>query len=1344
MKNIAFILLFFLSAAGYPTNFDSSNLTNKDGLSNSSVTVIFQDSNQLMWFGTWDGLNMYNGREFKVYKPTLGNAQSISNHIIRDIIEEKQGVLWIATDLGINRLNINTQTFEHFFVDSQNREAANEHSYLIAKNPSGQIIASVYQQGLYYFNAADKQFIPLKTDKALNIKKIIFNSNDGFWILTKDNTLYHAVIQIKQGHPVITDMHCFETASNIENIYGIWPDKLLLQTTDETIYEYSKRTNSLIRLPLKEKIGHINSVAIKNGLTYLGSNNGLFRYSSQTGVEHVISDSPVLSVCQGSQNIIWAGTDMKGVWKIVPLNEHFKTYSAENVKQFGNAAVRTFFEDDAQILWVGTKGNGIYGFRKDPETGTLKYNQRLDTSDGLLSNSVYKIIGGSAVEFWIGTEGNGINYYDKKTKLIHSLTLPEGLKFSSVYTILPQNNTLWIGTSGDGMYKLTINRAATPYEVVGYRHFVFSGQQPSLSNNIVYSIIEDDENHLWIGTRGGGVNRFDINAETFQVYRFSGNNPGNFSSNDVLCLYKDNNGNLWAGTSMGLNKLERNAENNVTISNFGEKDGIPNNTIHGILEDGNNAIWISTNNGIAKLVPHENTYRIISYFANDGLQDNEFSDGAYYASPHSSILYFGGINGFNSFNPLEVPQNEFMPTLWLDAFYVDNVASNLSEYLTLKNGVNTLSLSHKNKSFSFRFVPIDFIASSKCEISYKLEGFHNEWVNLGTSNTVVFTNLPKGNYVLKIKSSNANKIWGETLFTLPVKMAPPWWNSNPAYLIYALVFFILAAIIKKAASYRIRVRNQLKMKELERQKTEEIHQEKLRFFTNIAHEFSNSLTLIYGPCDKLIKQKDTVDTTKKYLQVIKSNSERMQNLIEELVEFRKVETGHLKLKPETVDIPELVKYVIDNFIEVLEQKKIEYSTTFIPEKIHWRTDRNSLEKIIFNLLSNAVKYTPQEEHIDIQIEAEDDTLSVSVRNTGIGINPENIKNLFNRFEVLNQLEEQASLGNYPRHGIGLALSKSIANALKGNIQAQSDGKTFTQFLVCLPAIPEEVPTQEVQAMQPPFPDTSEKLSSHEDHTSKKKDKVPNEPFILVVEDDPEIRSMIKDLLKTEYPIFEASNGKEALSIVSEQYPILIISDIIMPEMNGFEFVKIMKTQESTSHIPIILLSSKSSIENQIEGFETGADAYIGKPFNLHHLEILIKNLLKRKSILKEYSNSPYSALEQYDGKLIQREDKTLLINITKIIQDNIENEELSLDFIASETAVSKMQLYRKIKEITENTPTEFIRSIRLQHASKLLKTTGKTVQEIMYSSGFNNKAYFYREFSKKYNKTPREYRETGD
>lgn len=1354
MKKYWFIFVFVLTVIPLAAKtYDFVNLTNNDGLSNSSINTIFQNSDGLMWFGTWDGLNVYNGREFKVFKPDPGNPQSISNNIIRDVLEENKNVQWIATDLGINRLDVRKKTFERFFVDGRSPAVYNEHSFLIAKNSSNQILAAVYGQGVYFFQEKERRFERLKVAENLHFKKIFFDLDDNLWVYTEEMALYKIVFKKGvAGRVQVQNMTQFQHASDIISVFYDKNNEIWIQTSGKKLLSYRISEGVLTdHQDVTANVGVINAFLFMDGFQLWGTANGLFRFYPQTKLlEPLLNNVSVLSLFAGTQQIVWVGTDMQGVWMLTPSREKFRTYTSDSNDAFGKSAVRTFFEDPTGLLWVGTKGSGIYTFRQTGENEQLKTMQRFTTAQGLLSNAVFTIVAGLGNEYWIGTDGNGINYYDVKTKKISTLMVADSLRkkvnLSSVYSVfVPEKDVLWVGTSGYGMYKLEIDRTTKPYSIRAYQQYIFRSGQPSLSNNIVYSIIRDDARHLWIATRGGGLNRFNMETGHFQTFRFSSDNPGFISSDDVLCLYKDRKGFLWAGTSMGLNKLLRFENGKPVFARFTEKEGMPNNTIHGILEDKEHNLWLSTNKGIAKLVQEKKSYRIVSYFKKDGLQNNEFSDGAFYENPYSHQLYFGGISGFNVFNPLEISHSSYMPSLLLDAFLVDNAETNLTDYLRISGTEKQLVLSYKNKSFSFRFIPLDYLAGTKCEIAYKLEGFQKDWIQLGTSNTIVFSNLPKGKYVLKVRCSNADKIWSEEYFSLPVRMKPPWWASGVAYAGYAILLILIVLGILRFMRYQMTVRNNIRLKELEKQKNEEIHQAKLRFFTNIAHEFSNSLTLIYGPCEQLLQTHATDNFTRKYVNIIKSNSERMQTLIQQLIEFRKAETGHLRLVIEKVDVTELVKFVLDNFLEVLEQKKINLKLTFSPEIIQWNTDRDSLEKIIFNLVSNAVKYTPEDENIEVHTEITENSkmLLLRVTNTGVGVKEAYRQSIFDRFEVLERFEKQVMKGLETRNGIGLALCKNLVEVLQGSIDLESDETSYTSFVINLPeqAIVSELITENKEK-------PTQKVQEHANAgktATKNNDRilVPDrgkEGLILIIDDDPEIRQLLNDFLGDRYEIAEASNGQEAIEVMKLRMPVLIVSDIIMPVMNGVEFVKIMKEQELTRHIPVILLSSKSSVESQIEGLETGADAYLSKPFHPRHLEAMIESLLHRNKAVLDYSESPYSAVDQLEGKLIRKEDKDMIVKITSIIYDHIDNESLSLDFIAGELALSKMQLYRKIKEILGQTPTEYIRSIRLKHAEKLLKTTNKTVQEIMYLCGFNNKAYFYREFARKYHDTPNEYR----
>jgi DNA-binding response OmpR family regulator/nitrogen-specific signal transduction histidine kinase len=538
------------------------------------------------------------------------------------------------------------------------------------------------------------------------------------------------------------------------------------------------------------------------------------------------------------------------------------------------------------------------------------------------------------------------------------------------------------------------------------------------------------------------------------------------------------------------------------------------------------------------------------------------------------------------------------------------------------------------------------------------------------------------------------------------------------------------------------MRHQLELQSLEQQKQEDIHQAKLRFFTNIAHEFCNSLTLIYGPSEQLLKMSSEDTNTKKYLNIIKSNAERMQGLIQQLMEFRKAETGYLAIQVELVDIPELIKYTTDHFVDIAEQKKIVFNIDIDSSVNTWPTDRSCFEKILFNLLSNAFKYTPEQGTVDLKVFEEDNLLKFSVTNTGTGIKEEDQKQIFNRFRILDRLENQILKGFETRSGIGLALCKSLVDLLQGDITVSSKINEYTSFSVSLrvlkvnehPNLGPVVPPDDFGYGLTSYPVASQELPV------KDKDISSNKYSILIIEDDAEIRMLLNDILRDQYEVIQAANGMEAFEIIQNRIPDIILCDIIMPEVNGVEVVRRLKSQELTAHIPIIFLSSEGSIERQIEGIQVGADAYLTKPFHTRHLEVTIEQVLNNRQSLKQYFDSPLASIENIDGKLIHKEEKEFIVKLTTIVSDHMDDEKLSLDMLSKEMGISKIQLYRKLKEIKGQTPTEFIRKIRLKHAEKLLKTTNQTVQEIMYHCGFNNKAYFYREFAKLYKQTPKEYR----
>lgn len=1332
-KYLFILISVLLTSQVYAQDNRIKRLGNNDGLSNSAVTTIYQDLHGLMWFGTWDGLNMYTGSSFENFRPLKNDSLSISNHIIRDLFSTEDGKLWITTDYGINRYDILQHKFKSFYLDFKDKGAFREHSFLTAYHPKGIILASTYDSGIYIYNNDSAEFTPVAFDNVSSQKivNLFFDTYDALWVIYENKTVKRITFK-SLGDKSLSVKEC-QTVSlgEWETICYDNNDRLWIQHEDYSISHYSISNRKEEKVAFTLSWGKLNAVLPSDAGYLLATGKGLVRLSSSGIVLDVqFPNSSILSLYKCTQDILWMGTDSQGIIQLLPQKNYFHSFSEKEIPELGNYAVRSFFRDINQRLWIGTKGGGLICMdglgKKESKV------KKLTVADGLKSNSILSMAPATYKDFWIGTDSKGLNYYSFKEDKIKSLQGNIRLNTSSlysIYTVLQSNDsTLWVGTSGNGLFKLHIKQDATGYLVTSHTHFLFTpntDNDHTINNNIVYSLAFTDKNTLWIATRGGGLNRLDVATNQFTAYKNSRTDDSSLSSNDVLCLHKTAAGELLIGTGMGLNILQEN-QGNVSFKRYTESDGLSNSTIHGILTDKKGQIWVSTNKGITKIDLAEPSF--LNYFYSDGLQDNEFSDGAYLASTNREELYFGGINGFSVFHPSQIGVSEYIPPLFLKSFRIDNVEQPLD--LTKKVYVN-----NEYNFLSFRFEILDYISNDKCQIAYQVcknGNERNEWIPIGSRRDIVLSNLAPGEYTLQVKYSNGDNHWNTDVFAFHFQITPPWWLSVYAYIGYFLLLCGIVCFLFRIQTYKIHMHHKLELERMDSQKNEDIHQAKLRFFTNIAHEFSNSITLIYGPCEQMIRRNELNEKDYNYLQVIKRNAERMQNQIQQLMEFRKAETGNLTLHFESVDAVELVKYTLDSFADMAAQKKIELKLNVETPISRWVTDRDAFEKIIFNLLSNAFKYTPQEGVISIHLYVENqDKLCFHVTNSGVGIKADEISLLFNRFRVLDNFESKLSKGIYTRNGIGLAMCRNLIELLGGTILVDSKIDEYTTFKA-------ELPQQAIEKVEEVSPSPGMSLIEGKNPLTDETDNFRNKK-ILIIDDQVEIRMLIKDILE-KYQTWEASNGEEALEMIEKSVPDLIICDILMPVMDGITLLKILRDRKESKHIPVILLSSKNSIESQIEGLETGADIFLSKPFHPNHLVAMVDRSLCSYEIAKSYIESPQAYTEQFMGKNTHKEDKEFITKAISLLKKNLDNENYNQDALSNDLAVSRMFFYRKIKAVTNFTPAEFIRNYRLQEAEKLLKATRKTVQEIMIDCGFHNKAYFYREFAKIYQCTPKEYR----
>ncbi len=1342
VKNFIIFYLIIICSSLTPlfaSGFTTKKISSSDGLSNSAITVIHKDSFGIMWFGTWDGLNSYNGKDIHVFKSDKKNKKTITSNVIIDILEPSKGILWVSTTNGVNKLNTKTREIERFFEAESKNVSTSTKSYKLVFGPDNIVLCYTFQNKLNYFDETYNKFTPIEINLLKNKKIIEFVSdNQGtVFVTTGEGEIYRIKFKVNKKKPEVNSCVQIINQFTAGNIFRKSDNEFWLTDKDQKFIYIFNSTNGLLKksaelkgLPLNGAIQTINE--FNNEIIIGLATTGLFYYDvikkSWIEIQNPEYQGGILSSFYDTkQQILWIGTNNNGVIESYREQLNFKCISNNDLSKRHASAVRAICEDYYGRIWVGSRGNGVSIISEITDV-----TQKVVNLPEFTNKSILSIAQGPENIMFVGSESDGIFSVNIKTLKVYKISISSASVFSGgtnppVYKLYWDNlnTTLWVGTNTEGAFQIKMKIEKGNLSVVDIYNYN-KNNASGIKNNNVYSIIPFNSEHIMLSTRGAGI--YILNITTKKIIRnINQESSSSLTDNDVLCLLKSIDGTFWIGTSYGLNHVAF-KDNKIKTTHFTEENGLINNTVHGVLEDGNGIIWISTNNGLSKINPINK--QITNYNNGYGLQSNEFSDGAYYKTSKGE-MYFGGINGLNHFFISEFEERSFAPDILIDDIKINNKVFPLSALSKYNSKGKYLSLKYDQNFFTINFIALDYINNINCEYSYILECFNNEWVMSGTANNAIFTNVTPGDYILKIKATNGDKIWNNQYITLRIKVEKPWWDSWIAYLIYLIIINIIIYFVYSTIKKRIQLNHTIFQERVAKKEQLITYEAKLRFFTNIAHEFCTPLTLIYGPCERLLENETINSTTKRYLNIIKNNAERMQRLINDLMDFRKVETDNKKIIFECIDIHELAIYILDNFTEFSEQKQIIFGLSFITENKFFISDRDALEKILFNLVSNAYKYTNEGGNIQIIINNSNKQLSIQVKNTGKGIKKEDIPNLFNRFQILDNFERNAGQGRIQRNGIGLALTKSLVKLLEGSISVESYENDYTLFTVNLP-VKNDIVLQEVKQIS--HEATNESIIQYSP-TDKK-------PLLLIVDDEAEIRNLLKDILSSNYELIEAADGIQAIDLLRNHRPDIIISDILMPNMTGVELLEELKNSKLTSHIPVVFLSSKSTIDEQIVSYDRGLEFFIAKPFNPKYLLSVVSNIIHNRVSLKQYFNSSSSSIEEFNGSFVHTDDKKFLISIVEIIKYNIENEQLGADFICNQMNITRISLYRRIKELANTTPTEFIRNIRLKEAERLIRTTKLTIQEVMFQTGFNNKSYFYSVFKSENGVSPNEYRKS--
>lgn len=1316
--------------------------------------AICLDSEQFMWFGSADGLNLYDGTSIQIFKPSSNKTNSLSGNMIDGIMEAQPGILWVATNYGFNKLNKYTREVEC------HREF--EGLYKFTKNVNNEVFVILEDDKIEYYNEKQHKFVscPYKGVVKKNISSFFIDKSNILWLFFQDGNVLNARIETDGQKLKITPLNDFEHEFKINNCY-YKNGRVFFIDSENNLFELETNTRRKhfvknISLEIAEN-GTVSDI-IKDNDDYLVAflTNGVIRLKHTPERERKYESERINIYCgvfallkDEAQDVIWIGTDGQGVYMYSHESFSIRCTTFNDLPRRLQKPIRALHLDRYNNLWIGTKGEGIVRIREyetDRKVEASKIDQLTNSNSSLINNSNYKFLAEPQKEIlWIGGDGPGLNFYSYKELRIKPVPSSADIPVFHVHDMCKTNDTtLWIATGGWAILKAIITwDGRNEPRIKSIKNIRFT-KQDKMTNHF-FSICQENDSILWFGNRRHGALRMNVETEKYDFVRFDGQKAETI--NDVLCIHKDKKGNIWFGSSYGITRLYSFDKKVPKFDNYNEKHGLPNNTIHSILEDKNGNLWLSTNSGIVEFNPTKKTFKTYGY--QDGIEVIEFSDGASFQDSISGTMFFGGRNGLVSIKQDQFTKSNFVPLIFFTGIRIYENACNLFKLMKEDNDGKYLELKHDQNFFAITFVALDYINGQNNRYSYNLENFNDKWIDNGHANSVSFTNIPPGEYFLHVKCSNATSGEYGDSFTMKIIILPPWYLTVWAYLIYAVVFILGSYFLVKLGIKRYYQKKGAMLEKMNQQQKEELYESKLRFFTNITHEFSTPLTLIYGPCDRIITYNGSDGYIKKYASLIMKNTERLNLLIQELIEFRRIETGHKTCKIETINISELAGSITDSFQELAESKSIEFIIS-IEENIIWNSDKSSFIKIFSNLISNAFKYTPNEGIIEINLCVENGHLELNVSNTGKGIKETELIRIFDRYSMLENFEKQSGKGITSRNGLGLAICHNLVKLLEGEISVKSIPGEITVFTVSLPEQEiteeqsEDTAVNENNSLQS-IPDFLHEKENNEisitSYQLGESEHLKSRPTILVVDDDPEILWFVSEIFTEQYNIITIENAEKALALLEQTQPDLVISDIMMPGMDGIAFTKKMKTDKRVSHIPLIILSAKSTPEDQVEGMEAGAEIYVTKPFNVEYIKSVVERLIQRQNDLKEYYNSTMSAFEISKGQLVHKDDKIFFDKMLKIIEENIADPSFSTEKLATELCVSTRHLYRKLATITNQTPGELIKEYRLTLVEKLLVSTKLSIDEIMHKTGYSNRGNFYKVFSGKYDMTPKNYRE---
>jgi signal transduction histidine kinase/ligand-binding sensor domain-containing protein/CheY-like chemotaxis protein/AraC-like DNA-binding protein len=1342
---LLYLLFFFLLSlqlsAQYRTNVHS--ISRREGLSNGAVNTIVKDTEGYIWFGTWNGLNRYDGSNIVTYLPG-NNRNSIHNHVIRELYPSKLGPIWVLTNKGVGLYdNIHDHFTSYFARESEQMNYEND--IAICHSDSYGTLASVFSRGIFKFDSITRQF-----------NKIVFNRSS-----------QPASLSIKRIHLIENRVYCITGSGHLMMMSGNRLVEMLQLPLTGTLTSsiavliahrpyilITQRSGAALMVDLKEKkvqqlripddIITSFSVSKEKNKLWTGTEKGrIYSFNLLTHNFEVLNifldrfiNKPIatriLSIYETDPDILWIGTDGNGVFTL-----NLKEFPNESLSsdQLSYPIVRSILVTRKRDLLIGTKGGGIDVFDVKG-----KHIRQISVKNGLSNNSVLSFHERSDGSIWVGTDGKGVDIISQDYKTIRNF--PRDFKtitpltFASVYRILEDSNhQIYLGTSGYGVISVVFDetKISLPIrceQLILDRSITTPGQQ----KQIVYALTEEKPGKIWIGTRGLGVYRYNTITKKVIAQYTTMSQPNLIRNDDILSLFTNFNGNIWVGSSNGIFSLTPISTGLVRADELNVLSAFSNTSIHTIQHDLQGKLWVTTNQGLSLI--DNNRKNVSSFNVNDGLINFEYSDGASFFDEKTSRLYVGGTMGVDIIQTDKIKFSSYFPPIAINQLFIKNLEVEIGNEGILTSRINhqkSLILNYNQNSLTFYVSPLAFWGKERHKISYRLKNFIDEWTINPQNQPISFSNLAPGKYLLQIRVSDENGNWSKHIREVEITINPPFWDTSWAIIGYILLIIGIQLFIFSTYRRREARKKDAALQEFKKKKEEELQSYKIEFFTNVAHEFRTPLTLITLHILALIEDTRNKIENPRLLKVY-NNSIKLQKLVLEIMQFRKLEKGKEPLNIQLTKPVELIQEVVSD-LELLAQQRNIKCEIYAPDSlILFKTDADKFQRIITNLISNAIKFNSPGGFVKVGIRSEDSTLIIEIEDNGVGIKPEYFQKVFEPFGI-SSAKKKGSFPGYRSTGLGLAITKGLVEFLKGTINFESSPDHGTKFICVFPDVHQISSVKLLNESADEINDISFMNETDSDKLIENTKLSSGKPLILLVDDEPEILILLRDFLQTDYNIISAVNGLEAYKKVLSDKPDLIVSDVMMPEMDGIELCIRLRENFDTSHLPMILLTAKAEIEDRIAGLKAGADSYIPKPFHPEHLKVRIKKLLQFRFSIK-------SQFGQKDDNpaMVKEIPDPFFQKMLSYIDENIDDERLSSEKLCDKLSISKSSLYNKTKSVLGTTPHSLINQRRLSKATILLQSTTMSVSEIIDQTGFISRTHFYELFNKAYGCSPSEYR----